>query len=286
MYHDDDIPVAVPVPIPVVPVANAPPAPLRGSMHDQKKQSSFFVATTHEGNKQLSQQQLDQLRSQGYTEGLSHEMLLFTKTFSLRYWLVDNSGSMSNADGNRLVNTKNSKTPFKMVPCSRWKEIQETIDYHVQLAALLEAPTTFRLLNNPGAHVGPQEFSIATNGPEFIQRDLNIARETIMKGSPIGVTPLCKHIHEIREEIFELAPMLSQQGRKVAIIIATDGLPTNEYGIGGRQQNVEFTEALRLLEGLPVWIVIRLCTDEDNVVEVSFAAVENFYPFSQHKILC
>merc|ERR1712038_2214329 len=116
----------------------------------------------------------NQLRDQGYTAGLSREILLFTKAFPLRFWVIDNSGSMSNTDGNRLVNTKN-QSKIKMVSCTRWKEIQETVNYHAQMAALLQAPTTFRLLNNPGAHVGKQEFSIGTNGPEMIQEELRIA---------------------------------------------------------------------------------------------------------------
>jgi len=58
----------------------------------------------------------------------------------------------------------------------------------------------------------------------------------------------------------------------VAIVIATDGLPTScsnytspVYG-GFEQTKQEFVNALRSLEGLPVWIVIRLCTDEESVV--------------------
>jgi len=271
MAKEDDIPVAVPVtmvgmtPMPVPATMPTPTAPTAPGL--QQQQSSFFVATTHQGNNNFNPRQLDQLRSQGFTEGLSNEILLFTKTYSLRFWIIDNSGSMANTDGNRLVNTKSKSTPFKMVSCSRWKEIQEAVDYHTQLAALLEAPTTFRLLNNPGAHVGPQEFSIATTGPELIHRDLEVARQTMSRGSPMGVTPLAKHIREIRQQIYELAPTLSNQGRRVAVVIATDGLPTNEYGISGRQANNEFTEALRSLENLPVWITIRLCTDEDAIVE-------------------
>ncbi len=294
MGNDDDIPVAIPVPVapyaaasqptaptaPITPIA--PPAPTAPStsmpyQHPgmQHQQSSFFVATTHQSTNNFNQYQLNQLRDQGYTTGLSRELLLFTKTFPLRFWVVDNSGSMSNTDGNRLVSTKN-QSKIKMVPCTRWKEIQGTVDYHAQMSALLQAPTTFRLLNNPGAHVGKQEFSIGTNGPELIPQELQIAKDIMDRSSPTGVTPLAKHINEIRDQIHDLAPTLFEQGRKVAIILATDGLPTNQYGIAGRESNAEFTAALQRLEGLPVWIVIRLCTDEDKVVEVSFRSCDLF----------
>lgn len=277
---EEDIPIAVPVPVPVpVPVQaqttsdynnpspSAPVAPIAPPLGIEHQKSSFYVATTHTASNKFSDYQINQLRDQGYTTGQAHELLLFTKTFSLRFWVVDNSGSMSLNDGHRFVNTKNKNT-VKMVSCTRWKEIQEAVDYHAQLAALLQAPTTFRLLNNPGAHVGPQEFSIGTNGLSSIDRDLQMARHIMKNASPQGVTPLAKHILDIRQQVYDLTPSLIQQGRKVAIILATDGLPTNEYGISGRQSNDEFTGALRTLEGLPVWIVIRLCTDEDKVVEV------------------
>jgi len=223
------------------------------------------LATTHQQNNNFNSNQMKQLRQQGYTDGLAKEMLLFTKAFPLRFWVVDNSGSMSAVDGKRLVNTKNQNT-IKMVTCSRWKEIQETVEYHAQMAGLLEAPTIFRLLNNPGNQVGPQEFSVATTGPELIQRDLQVARDVMQRGSPMGVTPLASHINEIRQHVHELSPSLFAQGRRVAIILATDGMPTNEYGISDDSSKAVFTQALRSLEGLPVWIVIRLCTDEESIV--------------------
>lgn len=297
MKQEEDIPIAVPVPVPVVPVPiptqtatstfspspTAPVTPIAPPIAGiQHQKSSFYVATTHTATNKFSDHQINQLRDQGYTLGQAHELLLFSKTFSLRFWVVDNSGSMSLNDGNRLVSTKN-QSKVKMVPCTRWKEIQETVDYHAQLAALLQIPTTFKLLNNPGAHAGPQEFSIGTTGPASIDRDLQIARDVMKRASPQGVTPLARHVREIREEVYELTPSLLQQGRKVAIILATDGLPTDEYGISGAQSNNDFTAALRSLEGLPVWIVIRLCTDEDKVVDVSLAlaySYQSLYPIN------
>jgi len=137
----------------------------------------------------------------------------------------------------------------------------------MQMAALLNAPTVFRLLNNPGAMVGKQQFSIAENGLDNVQVDLLNARSLMSKVRPSGVTPLTEHIIEIQNSIKRIAPKLEQTGKKAVIVLATDGLPTNEHGVSGFQASNEFVQALRLLEGLPVWIVIRLCTDEDDVVE-------------------
>jgi len=44
-------------------------------------------------------------------------------------------------------------------------------------------------------------------------------------------------------------------------------LPTDDNG--GESEDVfqDFIAALRMLEGLPVWVVIRLCTNEKKVTE-------------------
>ncbi len=175
---------------------------------------------------------------------------------------------MNANDGNRLVPTAKN-TQVKLVPCTRWAELTETVNYHAQMAALIQAPTSFRLLNNPGAHIGPQEFSVADKGVDaaIIQRDLDVAIRTMRAASPSGVTPLAQHVREIRENVLSMMDDLNAEGKKVAVILATDGLPTNNQGIGGFQERNDFTDALRSMEGLPVWIVIRLCTDEENVVE-------------------
>ena len=61
--------------------------------------------------------------------------------------------------------------------------------------------------------------------------------------------------------------MLRKDGCRVAVILATDGLPTDERGYGGPAIQQQFVEALRGLEGLPVWVVVRLCTDESEVAK-------------------
>jgi len=213
----------------------------------------------------ISEEQIRQLEQQGYTRGLAKAIGNNNDMFALRIWIVDNSGSMAHNDGHRFIETAKS-SDVKVVSCTRWREIQETVEYHVRMAALLKAPTVFRLLNNPGGRVGPQIFGVADKGDHLIDSDLQVALSTITNAQPSGVTPLCRHIYEIQQQISTMAPQLQAEGRKIAVIIATDGLPTDEGGYGGVSKQNEFTTALRSLEGLPVWIVIRLCTDEDSVV--------------------
>ena len=210
---------------------------------------------------------MEQLLQQGFTKGLGMSLEETKEVFALRIWIVDNSGSMQNADGHRIISsTSNEKV--KMVPCSRWEEIVECVEYHIKLAGLIQAPTRFRLMNNPGANVGPQQFSIAEDSSDTmtVQHQVQCATNIMRRARPGGCTPLTSHILEIHNEISQMAPTLRRLGKKVVIVIATDGLPTDELGYAGATHNQEFVDALRLLEGLPVWVVVRLCTDDENTV--------------------
>mmetsp|Transcript_13521 Transcript_13521/g.31429 ORF Transcript_13521/g.31429 Transcript_13521/m.31429 type:complete len:311 (-) Transcript_13521:413-1345(-) len=171
---------------------------------------------------------------------------------------------MKKADGHRIVDTAN-RNYVKIVSSTRWEEIRECVSYHIHMAGLLRTPTRFRLLNNPGASVGPQEFGIAEI-VESIPDDEHKAMAIMHGAHPRGCTPLTYHIQEIHMIVSSMADELRREGRKVAIVIATDGLPTNEHGVGGSHVSQQFVESLRMLEGLPVWVVIRLCTDEDHIV--------------------
>jgi hypothetical protein len=185
------------------------------------------------------------------------------KEFPLRIWVVDNSGSMGAPDGNRLIPFADHN--LKVVPCTRWVEIQECVKYHVEVASLLRAATTFRFLNETGTN-GMQQFSVY-NDADSNNTSLGNALNVIKNARPCGVTPLTLHIMEIQHHVREMLPMLQSQGQRVAIIIATDGLPSDEGGYSNASTQQEFVNSLRLLEGLPVWVVIRLCTDEESVVE-------------------
>ena len=128
-------------------MASAPFAPLQPSYHHQQEEDV------------VPQEKLEILMEQGFTRGLATSLQNTKRSFALRIWIVDNSGSMQTADGHKLV-TMNQRS-LRLVPCTRWEELCDTIEYHAQLADLLQAPTQFRLLNHPGAHVGPQQILVA-----------------------------------------------------------------------------------------------------------------------------
>lgn len=73
-------------------------------------------------------------------------------------------------------------------------------------------------------------------------------------------TPLCRHIREVIQEIKLIEPTLRANGQKACIIIATDG----------ESSDGNIAEAMKPLEQLPVWVVIRLCTSDDKVTTVNY----------------
>eukprot|EP00579_Thalassiosira_antarctica_P015934 CAMPEP_0201947568 /NCGR_PEP_ID=MMETSP0903-20130614/55006_1 /ASSEMBLY_ACC=CAM_ASM_000552 /TAXON_ID=420261 /ORGANISM="Thalassiosira antarctica, Strain CCMP982" /LENGTH=602 /DNA_ID=CAMNT_0048490713 /DNA_START=141 /DNA_END=1951 /DNA_ORIENTATION=+ len=267
------VPVAVPFPISTnnngdTPTASARP-PLATSNMAHKKSNYQLPSSRRNGAfAPVPEHQIQQLVQQGYTRGHATSLAQTIRNFPLRIWVVDNSGSMQKTDGHRFVETKRTQD-VKVVNCSRWSEIQDCIEYHAQMAAALEAPTTFRMLNDPSCGPNSQQFGIAETSLDshVLQEEVDRAITIMKTAQPGGVTPLVQHIEEIAKSVKELEPQLRADGCRVVIILATDGLPTDERGYGGAAIQQQFVEALRGLEGLPVWVVVRLCTDEDKVVE-------------------
>jgi len=63
-------------------------------------------------------------------------------------------------------------------------------------------------------------------------------------------TPLCRHIREIIEKIKSIEESLQSKGQKACVIIATDG----------ESSDGDIAEAMRPLNLLPCFVVVRLCT--------------------------
>jgi hypothetical protein len=142
------------------------------------------------------------------------------------------------------------KFPFyRSIPCSRWAELSEAIRFHMNLARATATPTEFRFLNS--AH--PILVGKGNNIDE--SADFSIIN-SILSESPNGGTPLCRHIREVIASIQTLEPSLRAQGQRACVIIATDG----------ESSDGDIAQAMLPLKDLPVWVVLRLCTDDDKVV--------------------
>lgn len=64
------------------------------------------------------------LRDQGFPSALARALALqSTEAFPLRLWIADNSGSMREADGRRLV-ASSTKGNVKWVQTTRWEELK------------------------------------------------------------------------------------------------------------------------------------------------------------------
>lgn len=192
-------------------------------------------------------------------------------TIAKRFWIIDNSGSMSLSDGH-LTSVDHGNHDAES--CTRWDEVSETVSCHAQLASALAAPTEFRLLNPPkhgGPLIrGPQRFRVGygLNSQKQRAKDCKLANSIMLRNSPSGRTPIAETIKDIRRDIVQMLPQLGDS--KVCIVIATDGCNYNAQNAGlevnEEERNQEMVEALESLQGLPVCVVVRLCTDHKPVV--------------------
>lgn len=191
----------------------------------------------------LVEEQRVDLEEMGYPRGLAAELGKNRSLFPARFWILDNSGSMLNNDGHTIRGTNS-------VPCTRWSELQETIAYHAELAAVLQATSHFRMLNDPGFRAGPQEFSIADQGRTAREEIANV-QKIMQTAKPFGPTPLTGHLLDIADRIAEMEPTMRGRGLEAVVIIATDGLPTSPEGETNDAIKNEFVKALSRLQTLP-----------------------------------
>jgi hypothetical protein len=133
--------------------------------------------------------------------------------------------------------------------CSRWEEISGAVKTIACLADAAEAPTEVRLLNKSE----PLVVGLGCKG------DRNALANVISQLSidPGGQTPICKQLLDIIEQLRDMESELRATNKIAVLIIMTDCESTDGNII----------DVLRLLEGLPLQIIIRMCTDENNIIE-------------------
>lgn len=201
-----------------------------------------------------------------FPAGVRHALIDSLSRVPLRYFIIDDSASMTASDGTIHFESAGKQ---KSISCSRWTELTTAMRFHLELVYRAMVPCEFRMLNcsDPirigfgfdagDSHSGSGSSSSggssgAAEEEQRYQRLLHVFEET-----PTGCTPLCRHITDIIADLRQHVPALRAQGAKAVITIATDGLASDG----------DIAEAMRPLKDLPVSVVLRLCTSEERVVD-------------------
>lgn len=203
------------------------------------------------------------LINDGFTSGLIKALKTNKKEFALRIWIADNSGSMNCDDAQQFVVGSNTRC----VRCRRWDELRECLAANIRLSSLLQNPSHFTLLNEVGISEGPRSFAIGEDFTVDHETEVDAAVRVINDVKPSGNTPLIEHLITLCDELHDRSDDLKNKSQKVAIIITTDGLPTNEWGEEDENSKEVFKRILRSLSRLQAWIVIRLCTSDEEVID-------------------
>jgi hypothetical protein len=216
---------------------------------DMESPSQSFPAT-----QPMTPAKTQVLKSMGLPSGLIDCLANAHAATARRYWIVDNSGSMSIQDGNRVLSNN------KLVSCSRWQELGDTLRWQGQVASTLGAHTEFRMLNEWINHTNTlRQHHVVVGAPGGDDNDALNQLNAAIASTPAKGTPLCAALREVVSEIQALAPELRAAGKSVSVIIASDGEASD-----GDMNTVKAT--LAPLANLPCDVVIRLCTDEVHVV--------------------
>lgn len=180
-----------------------------------------------------------------WPDGLKSTIYKSCKKIPLRFFIIDDSGSMILNDGKKVMKHGNQT---KMVKCTRWEELTGTMKFLGELSEELGAPSEFRLLN------GSDPIIVGLGDDNG--KSLAFLKE-VMSDSPAGPTPLCNHINAVVRSIQSIADVLRANNQKVTVMIATDG----------ESSDGNVADALRPLTNMPVLVILRLCTSEKEVVE-------------------
>jgi hypothetical protein len=85
------------------------------------------------------------------------------------------------------------------------------------------------------------------------EKDLEVVESVLCSIEPRYTTPLAGHVWALCDQVGALCSSLLP-GQRVAIIIASDGVPTNPQS---------FLDAVQALQSLPVYLIVRLCTNDE-----------------------
>ena len=209
------------------------------------------------------------ISSMGLPLGLLPTVLDAYKTCESRIWLIENSTLMTVKDSHRAKVGSTLECCIKEDGVQRWEELRECTKIHTRMASRAKSmiPTKFWLVNDPGPKVGPQRFKVGWD-PDLLEDEVEQATQ-IMDAVTLDHTknPMAKQIRKIERGIEKEASRLEAKGKHITVTIFTEGTPTDEMGKTGAEVRNDFLQSLFHISKLPVNIIVRLCTDNDQITD-------------------
>ena len=201
-----------------------------------------------------------------------------------RYNTVRDSHVGRGGTGTRYSESNNIEVE-RVDSVSRWEELENCVAFHVRMASGCWIPTKFLLvhrLESDQANVNQSKFKVCWGRREDVRQECERARD-IMRGMTLDhrSCPLAALVRKVRENLAKEAPRLEVEGKKISVVVCTQGHITataicrrqdsgksssshHSNGGGGVQ---ELRSELEKLSKMPVKIILRMCTDDEEVLE-------------------
>ena len=186
-----------------------------------------------------------------------------------RIFIIENSRSMNKRDSHLIKASPNYDCIEKKDGASRWSELAQCLDFHTKMAARCWLPTKYWLVNEPEGKI-PKRFNVAWGERENFHIESEQATK-FMKDIRYQLNsdaiPLARQMRKIEAFLSREAPRLRERNQYIGIVVCTQGEPTDERGNTGPDILRQFMKNFSSLSDLPVKIIVRLCTDNDLIVD-------------------
>ena len=159
-----------------------------------------------------------------------------------RGWIVvDNSRSMLKRDSLLVVKSSLEECTTGIEDCTRWVEMSNAVKAMTLRAVASSTKTEVRLLNKVAPVIDPTQEQL----------------DELFATKPQGLTPLCAQLQAVQEQLTdELCREMREMEKVAFLVIMTDGESTDG----------DVAELLQPLKEHPVRVIVRLCSEESDVV--------------------
>eukprot|EP00804_Cyclotella_cryptica_P004162 CCRYP_014540-RB/>CCRYP_014540-RB protein AED:0.00 eAED:0.00 QI:623/1/1/1/0/0/2/709/952 len=228
----------------------------------RRRESTKSSTSRNDSSSSLQRNMSEDILSEYLTKlKLPHALLSAVKenyySSSRRLWGIDNSSAMQIYDSRLIGDDKK---------VSRWEELCECVCFHAKMGARVGMETEFQLLNTSNLHTN-QRFCVGSKRKKSSD-EIEVARKTMEAISPTASdSPLVQYIQNFVKTLpADEVIRLRQRGKFISLILATQGVPSLKDAKSESDAFHALGRVLNSVNKLPVKLVIRLCTGDDETV--------------------